>query len=198
MNEHINNLIFYIPGFLERSILDIGSGGGEFVIKISKHGSKVIGLEPFAEYVRQSRKKIREEDVLAEIIQSSGEKMPFIDNQFDFINMRKVIEHTEKPDLVLKEAYRVLSPQGMMYLNVPNRHGLKDPNFSLFFVNWLPRRFADAYISMFGRHKNMRLIKIENKIKNRYIQSFIIRLYKFARRFLYNDFEFLLSKDSPV
>ena len=41
-----------------------------------------------------------------------------------------------------------------MYVSVPNRFGYKDPHYHLYFVNWLPRSWSEAYIRLRGKAKN--------------------------------------------
>jgi len=83
-----------------------------------------------------------------------GEKLPFQDDEFDFVNMSEVIEHVEDPKKVMSEVYRVLKPGGKVYVSVPNRFGFYDQHFHIYFVNWLPRRWSDTFISIFGKHKD--------------------------------------------
>jgi len=55
---------------------------------------------------------------------------------------------------LLKELRRVLKPGGKAYLSIPNRLGLKDQHFHLYFINWMPRFWADKIINSFGYHKD--------------------------------------------
>lgn len=46
-------------------------------------------------------------------------RLPFKDNEFDFILFSHVIEHINSPSLLLKECYRVLKPKGRMIIAAP-------------------------------------------------------------------------------
>jgi ubiquinone/menaquinone biosynthesis C-methylase UbiE len=153
MATHFENLSFYIPDLKNRRILDLGSGRGNFLIEAALAGANATGLEKFDEYIRISQEKARERGLSIEIVQGSGEKLPFPNSSFDFVNMCEVIEHVESPRTVLDEVYRVLRPGGKAYVSVPNRFGLKDQHFHLYFVNFLPRSLAPGFISLFGKHK---------------------------------------------
>ena len=48
--------------------------------------------------------------------------MPFKDNTFDLITSLGVIEHFENPFPLLEEMRRVLKPEGILFLQVPNRN----------------------------------------------------------------------------
>src|SRR4051812_10047947 len=132
MATHFQNLSFYIPDLRNRKILDLGSGRGNFLIEAAQAGAHAVGLEKFDKYVEISHEKARQAGVKLEIVQGTGEKLPFPDNSFDFINMGEVIEHVEVPERVLKEMYRVLRPGGKVYVSAPNRFGLNDPHFHLY------------------------------------------------------------------
>ncbi len=80
--------------------------------------------------------------------------MPYEDNQFDFVNLCEVIEHVEYPKKVLSEIYRVLKPGGEVYMSVPNRFGLKDQHFHMYFINWMPRAWSEKIILWFNKQKN--------------------------------------------
>ena len=55
--------------------------------------------------------------------------LPFENNLFDTIVMQAVLEHLHSPDLALKEAFRVLKPNGYLYLEVPFLQGFHaDPH----------------------------------------------------------------------
>lgn len=48
-----------------------------------------------------------------------GKKMPFEDNSFECAFGTEVLEHCPEPEVVLKEVYRVLKPDGVFYFTVP-------------------------------------------------------------------------------
>jgi ubiquinone/menaquinone biosynthesis C-methylase UbiE len=55
--------------------------------------------------------------------------LPFKDKIFDSVIMQAVLEHLHTPDQALKEAFRVLKPNGFLYLEVPFLQGFHaDPH----------------------------------------------------------------------
>lgn len=76
-------------------------------------------------------------------------KLPFDDDSFDVVLSNHVIEHvgaeTEQMEH-LRELRRVLRPDGVGYLAVPNRWMLVEPHFRLAFLSWLPRPWRSAYL----------------------------------------------------
>lgn len=52
-----------------------------------------------------------------------GENLPFTKNTFDCVHMRSVLDHFQDPYLALKEAYRVLKPNGKLLIGLTVRGG---------------------------------------------------------------------------
>ncbi len=154
MKTHWDHLESLVPGLSRLAILDLGSGRGKFLLEAAKRGARQVAcLEPNEPYIALTNEAAREAGVSVRVEKGVAEKMPFPDASFDFINIAEVIEHVESPEAMLAEVRRVLVPGGRAYLSVPNRFGLKDQHFHLYFVNWLPRSLSDAFIGVFGRHK---------------------------------------------
>ncbi len=154
MERHLNELIGYIPDFLSRSILDLGAGRGRFMFEVKKRGGNIVGLEPYKKYIEEAYQRALEEKVSLDIKEGVAENLPFGDKEFGFINMSEVIEHVNDAEKSMKEVFRVLKEGGKVYISVPNRFGLKDQHFNLYFVNWLPRSWSNTFISLFGKHKD--------------------------------------------
>lgn len=49
----------------------------------------------------------------------NGHKMPFDDTSFESAFGTEVLEHCPEPEIVLKEVYRVLKPEGVFFFTVP-------------------------------------------------------------------------------
>lgn len=151
--SHVTNLIQHIPDLRARRALDLGAGKGNFLLEATREGITIQGIEYNPAYVEEARAQLMTANINVEIIQGKGEELPYGDQSFDFINASEVIEHVQDPQRVLSEAHRVLTPGGCVYMSVPNRFGMKDPHYKLYFVNWLPRALSDSYIALFKRSK---------------------------------------------
>ncbi len=152
--NHFDYLESHVPDLKKRRILDLGSGRGKFLFYCLDRGVTATGLELNPEYIEIAHAKARERGVKVEVTEGVGEKLPFPDASFDFVNISEVIEHVEDPVQMLREVHRVLSKDGYAYLSVPNRFGMKDPHFHLYVVNWLPRMWASSFIALCGKHKD--------------------------------------------
>lgn len=83
-----------------------------------------------------------------------GVELPFEDATFDVVVSNHVIEHVGNGTAQLdhlREMARVLRPDGVCYLAVPNRWMLVEPHFKLPFLSWLPSSLADAYVRFAGK-----------------------------------------------
>jgi len=58
------------------------------------------------------------------------EELPLADSSIDRIVMVHLLEHSENPTETLREIWRVLAPNGKLFIVVPNRRGLflRSPN----------------------------------------------------------------------
>ncbi len=75
---------------------------------------------------------------------------PFDDNSADHIEMTHVLEHLDKPFLVMQELHRILKPGGTLYIAVPHfsrgfthsehSHGF-DVSFPYYFTMRFPKQF---------------------------------------------------------
>lgn len=83
--------------------------------------------------------------------QVHNSSLPFPDEIFDVVISNHVIEHVgdELAQVThLAELRRVLRPDGIGYLAVPNRWMLVEPHYRLAFLSWLPRAMRTQYLRM--------------------------------------------------
>lgn len=89
-----------------------------------------------------------------EFIQTQGVDLPFANQQFDVIITNHVIEHvgdTLAQIRHLQEIQRVLQPDGVGYLAVPNRWMLTEPHYRLKFLSWWPHNWRSRYLQIMGK-----------------------------------------------
>lgn len=98
-----------------QSILDVGTGGGEFAYLLQSLGHDLQGVEPNKGYGEYS---VAEYGLNLQIgfIQDGQ----FSDDGFDVITIWHVLEHTEDPCFVLSKLQSLLKPQGVLVVEVPN------------------------------------------------------------------------------
>lgn len=153
MKTHFEHLLDIVPDLKNRRVLDLGSGRGKFLVELVQNNVESVGLELNRDYIQKSLSLAKEKGVSIHVDQGVGEELSYKDSSFDFINMAEVIEHVDSPDKVMKESFRVLKDGGLMYVSVPNRFGLKDQHFDLYFINWMPRFLSEMILTFLRRHK---------------------------------------------
>jgi ubiquinone/menaquinone biosynthesis C-methylase UbiE len=106
-----------IESFLYKGakILDIGSGGGEFMYLLTKLGYETTGIEPNIGYAKYSRREYG-----LNIITGLVEDIDMSASEYDVVTMWHVLEHTDNPFLVLSHINRWLKNEGTLFIEVPN------------------------------------------------------------------------------
>lgn len=97
-------------------LLDIGCGSKPYETILGPHVRSYVGLE-HPDTVHD-RSKV---DVWGD-----ASALPFANGSFDTVVLFHVIEHTEAPERVVAEVYRVLRPGGTILLAVPFLWGLHE------------------------------------------------------------------------
>jgi len=101
--------------------LDIGTGLGVLAVMLAEEGaSQVIGVDispgmlEQAEYLRLSRPTPGGERVSFRL--APAQELPFVDESFDLVTSRLLLNHTRTPERIVREAVRVLKPGGILLL----------------------------------------------------------------------------------
>jgi len=151
---HLQYLKRFYPDFKNKKILDLGCGRGDFLLECHKEKIDVIGIDINPNYIKISKEKIKGNGFEPNIIQGRGEELPFEDNYFDFVNCVDVLEHTQNPQKVLSEIYRVLKKGGRTFITIQNRLSVRDGHYNLLFINWMPRFLGKIYGKSIRGDKN--------------------------------------------
>lgn len=85
---------------------------------------------------------------------ADAKKLPFRNNSFDIALLIQVLEHVDSPDRIIKEAARVLKPNGVLILSVPFFYPLHDMPY-----DW--GRYTSTALKSFISQAGLRLIKIK-------------------------------------
>ena len=109
------------------NLLDVGCGGGSYLYRVKSWGWNAYGVEPSAAGAAQGR------SLGLNVFQGHIEEAAFPDSFFDVVRLNHVLEHLTDPSRTFCEIKRILKPDGLVYLTVPNTLSL---NFWLFGQNW--------------------------------------------------------------
>jgi ubiquinone/menaquinone biosynthesis C-methylase UbiE len=136
----------------QRPILDIGCGDGLFAFILFKDDID-IGVDPNGNELRRAKQLGK----YKELIQCPGNNIPKKTESVNTIISNSVLEHIPKFKVVLKEANRLLTPNGRLYITVPTD---RFDNYSILYqiLSLLKlRNFAERYrqfFNAFWKHYN--------------------------------------------
>ncbi len=105
-----------------QTLLDIGCGAGLLSNYCAKLGHLVTGIDLSDSSLALAEKESKNPSTL--YIKANAEALPFSDASFDVVSAMDLLEHVESPDLVIKEASRVLKPGGIFFFHTFNRNFL--------------------------------------------------------------------------
>jgi SAM-dependent methyltransferase len=108
-------------------ILDVGCEGGSYLYRLKQWGWETYGVEPSESGVKQAR------SLGLEVHYGSLAGAKFPNAFFDVIRLNHVLEHLNDPKETFWEINRILRPDGLVYVTVPNTRSLV---FRLFGENW--------------------------------------------------------------
>lgn len=131
--ERVLKTHFDTEGKERRSILDIGCGGGSTLVASKEYFGTFSGVDIVDE--RADNLPIHVDFSKVDL---NFEKLSYSDRAFDMVTAFQTIEHLENPFFVMREAHRVLKPEGLFMLSVPNPYHLSFKIKYLFTSNMPP------------------------------------------------------------
>ena len=97
------------------TVLEIGCGIGQFLSILREFGWNVVGLEPNPGAIQ-----VGQEVFGVDIRQGTLRPGLFEPAQFDCVVLQHVLEHVPDPTSLLQEIGRLLRPEGLLFLAIPN------------------------------------------------------------------------------
>lgn len=129
-------------------LLEIGTGSGGIAHWFAHHSQ--LQCEVSAVDVYDNRQQ--HDGYVFQLVE--GVELPFADANFDVVISNHAIEHIgdgKAQARHLAEIRRVLKPDGVGYLAVPNRWTLTEPHYRLRFLSWLPHGWRTPYLRLCGK-----------------------------------------------
>lgn len=109
--EKMLRMVGFAPG---QNYLDFGCGNGAAAVHLaSKLGLKVTGIDVDSEQIEAARSR-SSQDTNVRFLTADGTKLPFDDNEFDFVATHMVTHHIPDWQNSLQQMLRVLKPSGYL------------------------------------------------------------------------------------
>ena len=167
-----------------RDVLEIGAGlAMNMIIWSQTEGANVTGIEPDGPGFDSSFKLARELAQAngldpARIVNAVGEDIPFPDASFDIVYSANVLEHTNQPAQVLREALRVLRPGGVLQFVFPNYRSYFDGHYGVVHPPVFTRGFFPWYVKNIFRRDPAFAHTLRTELNVGWVKRQIMQLQK--------------------
>jgi 2-polyprenyl-3-methyl-5-hydroxy-6-metoxy-1,4-benzoquinol methylase len=104
------------PHIYGKELLEVGSGEGFVLELFEKKGYHVYGIEPSKDNLMIIKSRIKNGDCQI----GFAEDLEKLDKKYDVIIMSHVLEHVVDCEKVLGNLKKLLSPNGVLFIEVPN------------------------------------------------------------------------------
>jgi SAM-dependent methyltransferase len=104
-----------------RRLLEIGVGLGTDFVRFARAGAVVTGVDLTEHAVTLTRRRLELEGLAGELLVADAENLPFPDRSFERVYSWGVLHHTPDTARAVREAIRVLAPNGRLTVMVYNR-----------------------------------------------------------------------------
>jgi SAM-dependent methyltransferase len=113
-------ILSLLPARRGQSLLDVSCGQGPLVHFALQAGLHALGLDISASAIAIASQQVAP----ALVSVANAEQLPYAANTFDYVTNIGSIEHYFSPHLAIREMARVLHPEGLALILLPNTFGL--------------------------------------------------------------------------
>ncbi len=117
------NFIEKYTALKDKTVLDIGCGGGILTEALARAGSKVTAIDLAHEALEVAKAHAAEEQLTIDYRECSAEDLATeIPHHFDVITCMELLEHVPDPAKIVQAAARLLKPNGHLFFSTINRN----------------------------------------------------------------------------
>lgn len=119
----LNYVLERANGLFDKTVLDVGCGGGILAESMAKQGAKVTGLDMGTEPLQVARLHALESGVKLNYVQSTVEEHAESHSEkYDVITCMEMLEHVPNPASVIAACSRLVKPGGHVFFSTLNRN----------------------------------------------------------------------------
>jgi ubiquinone/menaquinone biosynthesis C-methylase UbiE len=107
-----------------KRILEVGAGSGRDSVSLAEHGATTVLLDYSMASLEVARDVSRKAGIVPHLVRADALRMPFRDGSFDIVFHQGLLEHFRDPRPLLQENVRVLRPDALLLVDVPQRFHL--------------------------------------------------------------------------
>ena len=150
----------FVPTRRGGRVLDVGCGTGANLDAARRFGWETHGVE-----VSPAAAQVARETLGLNVVTGTLEAAAYPDEHFDVVALSHVLEHLPDPVATLREVARILRPDGLVLLAVPNHRSLPAFVFRSYWFPWeVPRHLyhfsPTSLAALLDRVGALRLVRI--------------------------------------
>ncbi len=132
-----------------KTVVDIGAGDGALSSQIVKRGANVTVIDNQQAGLDLAEKMLQQRGLTARFIKGDAGATTLPDNFADAVMCSELIEHLDRPESLVAEAFRILKPGGVFVVTTP--HKLGEIPMSQFHVHeFFPTELRDLVAAKFS------------------------------------------------
>jgi len=122
--EHLHRYLFALRWSRGEDVLDVASGEGYGAGLLASSARRVWGLELDGAAAVHARARYRDGNLL--FVRGDACRLPFASASVGLVVAFEVLEHVKDPESLVREAARVLRPDGLLVVSTPNKAAYSD------------------------------------------------------------------------